>query len=594
MIEDKTSLRCRNLIKIMNPLFIILALLIVIAQEALTHYNLAQIKLSLIICAAWSAFGRSIISAVLNIRAMGKNNEIIWRKDRDYLENKVYGIYALTGILVNLSIPIVTWRSLSGMTSAEEISEVGISLGIIAFATTLGTIVLGITTLVCSKIINRIDSAIKKLRKCSEADLSTMPIILVKSELSFDPSILNQIYINNKTMEKAVRQYLLEEAELNKILQGSINKDLLPELIYRWCYIVQIQSEEELKKYYDKIYSDRKDRVRGLESSVIVNYNPSGASLEQPKEYKNTSFIGYMEIKSPSEINFQSIWDCSGGKGNQALKENVKPDSFNEEQLQYYFQHPEVFLQRINSNNEYIIDYNGASAWLMDFYKNACIFKNQQRAIMAMLDYMELVLRLVAVNYYGKGPQSKETEDKLIEGNFSYLARFIINNSKSLPSGHKKLRHHEFANSPLLQMYLKNLQCYLYISFEGERVNFPGLISLIQVLRNKFVAHGVINEFNASTVWGILFYASVMFNNFLDINEFQLIEGEQGYKIGYGNDLVDGGKLLINKDGYPCIASMRKKNKANTIIYVNYFNGELILPDYFDMGDEDVPFELRE
>ena len=59
------------------------------------------------------------------------------------------------------------------------------------------------------------------------------------------------------------------------------------------------------------------------------------------------------------------------------------------------------FLQRINSSNEFQIDYKEES-WLIDFYKNACVFQNQSRSIMAMLDYMELLIRLVSIYYYEK------------------------------------------------------------------------------------------------------------------------------------------------------------------------------------------------
>ena len=158
-------------------------------------------------------------------------------------------------------------------------------------------------------------------------------------------------------------------------------------------------------------------------------------------------------------------------------------------------------------------------------------------------------------------------ENQLITGNLLSIAKLILKNSVVNPKKHEKLMKVEYNNSELLQSYLKKLEVFLYISFRGERVSFLGLVSLIQVVRNKMVAHGVINESNAPVVWGLLFYASVMLNNFLDVKEFRLVQQENGFL------LVTGGgfsrwELSINRDVFLILLLSRKRINPDNIYVI--------------------------
>lgn len=580
MNKNKTLLRERNKGYIFSCIFIVLKWLFLIVL-LLKQYSISLMLYYNLICVLWFFLGRKLIFKILWKRIKDNENICIWRKDEQYIENKSYyifslynfGIYLISAVLLFFNSPFMSF-SLIKMSK-----KLGVASSIMILVMIILLILSNLHILMNTVVLNSVDPAIKKLRLHSPHSLATESIVMIINETSIGPEKINKLSVYKGSLEPTIRNYLLEESQLNKIFAGKAGYEAIRQYIKRWCYLVQIENDEELKACFDRAYQERNQESisNGLETTVILNYNPKGIPLNLPIEYKNFAFLRYMEIDDLEEISFVDIWNCAGGKGDHSRKDS---DKFLWEQVHYYFQHPEVFLQRINSSNEFQIDYKGGNPWLIDFYKNACVFQNQSRSIMAMLDYMELLIRLVSIYYYEKSNPDFDMENQLITGNLLSIAKLILKNSVVNPKKHEKLMKVEYNNSELLQSYLKKLEVFLYISFRGERVSFLGLVSLIQVVRNKMVAHGVINESNAPVVWGLLFYAAVMLNNFLDVKEFRLVQQENGFLLGYGEDLVDGGNLVINRDGFPCIASIKKKNKSQTTLYVNYFNGELIMPEY--------------
>jgi len=140
-----------------------------------------------------------------------------------------------------------------------------------------------------------------------------------------------------------------------------------------------------------------------------------------PDKFKRTEFIYYAQVTDADKVNYKFV--CSAvkdvldtfGKGFAMATKKKKQRSIPARLLLFlrdaytvkyqgagrdYFEHPESLLSRILESEEVEYDFRGGDEWLMDFYSSACVFETPERSIMAMLDYWELVLRLVAIYYY--------------------------------------------------------------------------------------------------------------------------------------------------------------------------------------------------
>ena len=147
------------------------------------------------------------------------------------------------------------------------------------------------------------------------------------------------------------------------------------------------------------------------------------------------------------------------------------------------------------------------------------------------------------------------------------------------PKHYEKLTRKKYYVAELIGGYIEYIDDKIYIDFKGTEVSFLGLTSLILTIRNKIVAHGIMNQKNCACVWGIVYWATLLLNNYLNTAEFQLEENNGQYEIGY-EEKISASPLVIDKDGMPCIASLQKSNKKKSYIYVNYFSGELISPEF--------------
>ncbi len=64
------------------------------------------------------------------------------------------------------------------------------------------------------------------------------------------------------------------------------------------------------------------------------------------------------------------------------------------------------------------------------------------------------------------------------------------------------------------------------------------------------------------------------------IEKFQMEYKDGSCYLGYDNQLVNAGRFIIENGQDPCIAIKIKPN--GKIVYVDYYNGESIIPEYIE------------
>lgn len=447
------------------------------------------------------------------------------------------------------------------------------------------------------------ERAVERLRR-RKSRLSGESIWLLMNKTSY---VVKEQYIDNKCDEANAGgyeghcSYVLSVPELMKLYDKKTTEKQLMRQIWRWCYIVSVRSEQELEKVYETIYAAYSDAGNiGIRKIVILNILPSGEKIKLPEKYKRTEFIYYVQVTNPNQVSYRLLGkvakDVQDGYGKgfaMATKKRKKKNKL--ERLfillkdvflvkryngdKNFFEHPETLLSRILESEDLKYDFRGGDEWLMDFYSSACVFETPERSIMAMLDYWELLLRMVAIYYYKRANNENISEERLVHANLMELARIIQNNAFVDQARYETLKEKKYYVAELIGGYIHYIDDRLYIDFEGTKVSFLGLVSLILTIRNKVVAHGVLNQDNSAIVWGVVYWATLLLNNYLDVTEFQLEEKNGKYEIGY-EQKISASPLIIDKDGMPCIAALQKSNKNKSYVYVNYFSGELISPEF--------------
>jgi len=479
---------------------------------------------------------------------------------------------------------------------------------------TLDTIMLGIIYYVIplvllSKFNKQIrtpmpsEKAVNNLRR-KKNQLAGQRVWLVLNDTNY---CVKEEYLDNKYRQSPDEKladhytYMLSPMELGKLYGRKPDTSILMQQTWRWCYVISTQDKNKLEQVYEKAYADYNDAGNpGIRKILILNIFPVSTKLQLPDKFKRTEFIYYAQVTDADKVNYKFV--CSAvkdvldtfGKGFAMATKKKKQRSIPARLLLFlrdaytvkyqgagrdYFEHPESLLSRILESEEVEYDFRGGDEWLMDFYSSACVFETPERSIMAMLDYWELVLRLVAIYYYKRANHENLPEEKLVHANFMELARIIRKNSAVDSVRHDKIKHKEYYVADLISGYINYMNSEIYIKFEGNQVSFLGLVSLVLTIRNKYIAHGALTQSNCPLIWGILYWATLILNNYLDIVDFQLEVKDGQYEIGY-DQKISASPLIIDKEGMPCIAALQKSNKKKSYIYVNYFSGELIAPEY--------------
>lgn len=427
--------------------------------------------------------------------------------------------------------------------------------------------------------------AVEAIRKVPAKDLHKEKIWLLLNQSKSCDRNCYSVY-DNELFAHFV--YLLTIDELKKLYPKGNDEQQIKEQTGYWCYAVNADTKEALKACFDKAYEEYKRVSNDGHRKVVILNIGNKEPLQEPVEYRTREFFYYAEVPSITDVDGKFLDKVSGNaadgfkakprrrKSKNAEKQLQKERVALNDKRKNYFEHPDAFVEKINESVAFDSDIRGGNEWLTNFYSSACVFQTPTRAVMALLDYWELLLRLVAIYYYKSGAVICEEHD-IVHSNLTNLGNTVLRGAKSDEKKYKQLTE-AYQVPEIIKAYFESLKEYIYIHFEGEEVSFQGLISTMQVLRNKIIAHGVLSEENASIVWGIVYWATVLLNDYLDLPQFRLEEFNDTYKVGYDVTVAADG-LIMCRNHVPCIAAMEKSNKKS-YIYVNFFNGELITPEY--------------
>ena len=81
-----------------------------------------------------------------------------------------------------------------------------------------------------------------------------------------------------------------------------------------------------------------------------------------------------------------------------------------------------------------------------------------------------------------------------------------------------------------------------------------------------------------------IFWATGLFNHYMQMSKFQLNEAGETYEIGFEKTVI-ADRLIVNYQNSPCIAAIVKSN-GKGYIYVDFFSGELITPKFVDITEK--------
>lgn len=292
-------------------------------------------------------------------------------------------------------------------------------------------------------------------------------------------------------------------------------------------------------------------------------------------------FWGYVEVLVLWKIR-RGVEKEERRRNEEVEKEEyITVDRKLKQELNQAFKEPARYCQMIEEEAWIKLPNKFSYEPLHVFFQNALFFPNAARSAMALLDYIEMCLRL---KHYSLAVEENKKQilprREIVSINFKKMGEKIyLAAKKEGETELDRIIHVRELEKCMVAMLEKELN----IDFQGEKIDFVGLISVVNVVRNKLIAHGVMREENKNMLWTFLVYAALQLTVFLNMAEFRVIENADigGYKIGYGDKLHDAGKYLINSEGKLYIASSMDKKK-NMCTYTNYFSGDLIVPEFVE------------
>lgn len=390
--------------------------------------------------------------------------------------------------------------------------------------------------------------------------------------------------------EKCMRQYFKKENEYRNFVGR----------IMEYAFLVNVDDAAQAEKVLSGIQSFlREHSVSEVQKVLIANFGVmTGEQFTKLAERREEADAILTEEKfrcvrmaERSALSMAALISAMDEKWYKNKRENesiLKKDRVQylkvRESIKSAFSEPTEFIKMIADTKGFEIPELFQWQDLHVFFQNALFFRNAYRSALALLDYIEMCLRLVV--YAGDLESGKMFDGSLVSDNLYHMARRIYQNRGAA-------RLERTVKMELLeQNMLQQLENLLYINFEGDELDFTGLLGAVTLVRNKVVAHGVMSDENTGIVWAFVVYAALLVTDYLEMDQFSVV-GEQGnYRIGYGSSLYDAGIYLFSQNEDVCILSSinqnKKKNKTR-VTYTNFFSGEVIIPGYIERTfDNDV------
>ncbi|MCR5671393.1 MAG: hypothetical protein K6G10_10345, partial [Butyrivibrio sp.] len=183
------------------------------------------------------------------------------------------------------------------------------------------------------------------------------------------------------------------------------------------------------------------------------------------------------------------------------------------------FDDPQKYLDYIYKDKGITIAPRFKYQKLFEFYQNALYFRNPSRSVMALLDYIEMILRLSLYRDIIKKDEDS-FDPKAVSYNLLRMAVRIYDVEKD--GDRKDIISKRYTVKDLEKSFLVMLKEQLRCDFEGDEIDFCGLVSVVGIMRNRVVAHGVIRDENLGMIWTFLVYASVLLTSYLGVENIDV------------------------------------------------------------------------
>ncbi len=245
------------------------------------------------------------------------------------------------------------------------------------------------------------------------------------------------------------------------------------------------------------------------------------------------------------------------------------------------FDDPQKYLEYIYRDKEFNIAPRFRNQKLFEFYQNALYFRNPSRSAMALLDYIEMILRLSLyrdiIDHSGVS-----FDPKAVSSNLLGMAARIYDLEKD--TQRREVISRRFPVKELEKSFLLMLKDQLRCDFEGDEIDFCGLVSIVGVMRNRVVAHGVIRDDNLGMIWTFLVYASVLLSYYLDVENIEVQRNTEGWCFALKGLQKSAGKFITDDEENMAIASSvrLRKGRISRITYTDFFNGDLVIPEFVE------------
>lgn len=453
-------------------------------------------------------------------------------------------------------------------------------------------------------------------------DLNKILILFINHGKSRSTQDVNHLYFKN--IKNTV---LLNEDEILRILRNrEEHKRLLFEQISCFCYLLEPRNKEEFYHELEQIYENVFVKLAGgfNKQVIIFNYSNQEENYNIPLKFKNMSAIKICPIHSVEEITeaqIRLLMEKEQGETKKRIEDSsnhfgrLADQNKDQSTFKQYFENSQYYLDQINCYGEYTNQFQFQNNELRNFFNSAVTFQNPIQSIMALIDYIEIILRLSAY-YYGKQKFDRRLNEILkeegLQGKKRVYRELAASNSyknkrkEIIPSDlfslgyelwrqvgeedalYYNIHHRNFRYTKVLQPIFNAVGDFIYANFEGYQINFLGLVRTVNHIRNKVIAHGSLQNTILYPVWCLLFYSAVAITEFLGIEDMKLEYHEGSYWVSYiGNPKVSMENLIVNRNDYPCLAwNMNLKETAHgfkyTLKYINFFEGEMIKPEHFE------------
>ncbi|MBP3782353.1 MAG: hypothetical protein J6I68_03810 [Butyrivibrio sp.] len=359
----------------------------------------------------------------------------------------------------------------------------------------------------------------------------------------------------------------ISQNDYNKLLHKDKDSLDVLRMAKNWCFYVKTDEQGTLEEVLDRAY----DLYSGMEDKhlirilIYVARSVKNKPLIIPDKYRRLEFIMvYMTYESP-EFSLSQLNNC--------LSERTVTDNSVDYTVEQAFGNVDLLFSEIVRESKLDRSFSNGSSWLVDFYNNACVFANPSRSVMALMDYCEMLIKLSSIYCYQACGQNGIDH---IDDKFSEIVGSIYNTGKKDNDWSERLSK-RIPVPFTIGKAIKEFQKYLYIRYEGDKVSFRGVFSLLQTIRDKVIAHGIMSSESAPYVWAIMIWITMCLNYYLRAGDIRIDQNDGKCLVGYNDSLYED-EAVISDKGFPCFASISTGN--GKYMFVNYYNGDKITPKF--------------